>query len=163
MKGRFRQRRCRRDRLVKEYEHDPYKSKAKLPEPTCCPQCGAAYHRGRWDWKTGAVDAHETLCPACRRIRDRCPAGYLTLSGAFLREHRQEILGLAHNVETREKAQHPLKRIMGANDRNGDILITTTDMQLARSIGDALHHAYEGELKYQYSEEQNILRVTWKR
>jgi hypothetical protein len=40
-------------------------------------------------------------------------------------------------------------------------LVTTTDIHLARGIGDALHHAYRGDLEYHYNPEQNLLRVTW--
>jgi hypothetical protein len=40
----------RRDQLVQEAEHDAYKSKGKLPEPTVCPDCGAVYHAGHWQW-----------------------------------------------------------------------------------------------------------------
>ena len=36
-------------------------------------------------------------------------------------------------------------------------------MHLERSIGDALYHAYEGELDYEYTDEANILRVSWER
>jgi hypothetical protein len=40
----------RRDRLIREPEHDPYKSRRKLPEPTACPECGAVFREGRWQW-----------------------------------------------------------------------------------------------------------------
>ncbi len=153
----------RRDRLLREHEHDTYKIRAKLPEPTACPECGALYRNGRWTWGKAPSDAHETLCPACHRIRDDYPAGFVTLSGAFPREHREEIVNLARNLEEREKAEHALKRIMAIRDETEDILITTTNPGLARTIGDALQHAYEGELDYQYTEEGNILRVRWKR
>ena len=65
--------------------------------------------------------------------------------------------------EAREKAEHALKRIMAVQHENGKILITTTDMHLARTIGDALCHAYEGEVDYEYTDEANILRVSWER
>ena len=38
----------RRDRLIHEHVHDPYKTRLQLPEPTVCPQCGAVFHEGRW-------------------------------------------------------------------------------------------------------------------
>ena len=41
--------------------------------------------------------------------------------------------------------------------------ITTTDIHLARGIGEALHHAYQGELEFHYNPEQNLLRVNWRR
>lgn len=152
-----------RDRLIQEHDHDTYKSKRKLPEPTVCPECGAVFHRGRWTWASRPPDAQKTLCPACHRVHDRYPAGYVTLSGEFLRDHSQELLGLVRHVEAREKAEHPLKRIMDIAQENGSTVITTTDIHLARSIGDALFHAYEGKLDYRYAEESNILHVTWER
>jgi NMD protein affecting ribosome stability and mRNA decay len=152
-----------RDRLIQEHDHNTYKSKRKLPEPTVCPQCGAVFHEGRWTWAPRPEGAHETLCPACERARDRYPAGYVNVGGEFFREHREELLSLVRNIESREKAEHPLKRILGTENRDGAVLITTTDIHLARTIGDALHHAYEGKLDYQYAEESKILHVSWER
>lgn len=153
----------RRDRLIREHEHDTYKMRSKPPEPTVCPACGAVYHAGRWQWAARPDGAHEMLCPACQRVRDRCPGGYLTLSGEFLHKHRDEILHIARNAEAREKALHPLRRIMSVEDSDGDLLITTTTMDLARTLGDTVHHAYKGELDYHYTDEANILRVHWRR
>jgi len=153
----------RRDRLIREREHDPYKLRSKLPDTTACPECGAMYREGRWVWGAPGVDAHFALCPACQRIQDDYPAGFLMLAGAFAREHREELLGLARNVEQRERGEHPLKRIMAINDERDGTLIATTDAGLARNIGDAVHHAYEGDLEYGYTEEGSLLRVSWRR
>ena len=43
------------------------------------------------------------------------------------------------------------------------LLVTTTDPHLARRIGEALHHAYKGELDYHYNKEEKLLRVVWRR
>lgn len=153
----------RRDRYIKEFEHDTYKARSKLPEPAVCRECGAVYHKGRWQWFKKPKGAHETLCPACHRTHDRYPGGYLTLSGPFQKKHRDEILHLAKHTEAREKKEHPLLRIMSLDEQGDDILITTTTMGMARAIGDAVHDAYKGELCYQYTEEANILHVAWKR
>ncbi|OGU24459.1 MAG: ATPase [Hydrogenophilales bacterium RIFOXYD1_FULL_62_11] len=153
----------RRDRLIQESRHDPYKAKHKLPEPTVCPQCGAVFHDGHWQWLVKPAQANEAMCPACHRIHDDFPAGYLTVAGTFFKDHREELLHLARNEETRAKTEHPLKRIMKIEDQDGDTLITTTDIHLARGIGDALHHAYQGELEYHYNEQENLLRVMWTR
>lgn len=148
-----------RDELV----HDSYKSSRKLHEPTRCPQCGAVYHGGRWQWLTAPAGAHEETCPACHRIHDKFPAGHVTLEGTFLAGHRDEILHLARNREAHEKAEHPLQRIMGIEDIEGGVLITTTDTHLARNIGQAVHAAYKGELEYRYNKAENLLRVHWRR
>jgi NMD protein affecting ribosome stability and mRNA decay len=152
------------DRRIQEHESDAYGLRAKLPDPSACPSCGAMYREGRWVWGHPPVDAHASKCPACRRIEDGCPAGSVTLSGAFQAEHRDEVLGLVNNVEEREKQDHPLKRIASiADTEDGGLEVTTTDARLARGIGDALHHAYDGELDYDYTEVENLFRVRWTR
>jgi NMD protein affecting ribosome stability and mRNA decay len=153
----------RHDRLLREWVHDTYRSKSKLPEPTRCPDCGAIYQQGRWHWGEAKGEAHEERCPACHRQQDHCPAGFLSLSGEFLAAHQEEILNLVRNVEAREKAEHPLKRIMAMEPQGDGLLVTFTDPHLARGAGEALHHAYQGDLEYAYQEEEHILRVRWHR
>lgn len=153
----------RRDRLLQEDRHDPYQAKHKLPEPTVCPECSAVFHNGRWQWLARPAQAHESTCPACQRSREKMPAGYVSVSGDFFNNHRDELLHLIRNEEARAKAEHPLKRILDIADENGGALITTTDIHLARGIGDALHHAYQGELEYHYNEQEHLLRVAWQR
>lgn len=47
-------------------------------------------------------DAHQTYCPACHRISDRFPAGYVTLSGEFFATHEQEVLQQVRHHEVKE-------------------------------------------------------------
>ena len=72
-------------------------------------------------------------------------------------------MGLAHNYEEHEKHEHALKRIMGIEEQGGETVITFTDAHLARGIGEAIHNAYEGEIDYQYTEGDTMLRVYWER
>lgn len=152
----------RHDGIFQEHVHDAYKLKKKLPEPTVCPECGAVFHAGRWQWmKAPPAGAHQETCSACHRIHDHYPAGYVALQGAFFLAHRAEIMNLVHNEEKRERSEHPLKRIMAVEEKDGMTLVNTTDIHLARGIGEALHHAYQGELNYHYNPEENLLRVNW--
>ena len=48
---------ARKDRLVKEREHDVYRSRAKLPGSTLCSECGAVFSNGRWVWSEPPQDA----------------------------------------------------------------------------------------------------------
>jgi hypothetical protein len=154
----------RHDRLIRERIHDPYLIGRKPAEPTVCRDCGALYHRGRWQWGSPPAAAEEALCPACLRVRDRCPAGFLTLSGEFFAAHRDEILRLVHHVEAREKASHALKRLMAVADQGeGRTLATFTDPDLARAVGEAIAHAYQGELDFVYPAGEFLLRVNWSR
>ncbi|MDD5471726.1 MAG: BCAM0308 family protein [Sideroxydans sp.] len=153
----------RRDQLMQEAVHDSYQSKGKPAEPTRCTGCGAVFHGGRWQWMDAPAGAHETLCPACQRVRDQFPAGFLSLSGDFLAANEAEIRQLISHHEDREKAEHPLQRIMDIEDTADGLMVTTTDMHLARGIGEALHHAYQGELEFHYNPDQALLRVSWSR
>lgn len=144
--------------------HDPYFVRAKLAEPAGCSDCGAVFHGGRWQWMDMPADAHLTRCPACSRIHDDMPAGWVTMEGEFARSHAAELLELARNLEKREKQAHPLQRIMAVSDEEGGkVVVTTTGLNLARGIGEALQHAYKGELGIHYSPDEYRLRVDWKR
>ncbi len=153
----------RRDRLLQEAVHDAYQIKGKLHEPTVCPDCGAVFKAGHWQWVEKPAGAHQARCPACNRQHDNFPAGYVTLSGDFLSTHEDEILNAVRNHEKREMAEHPLQRVMNIERVAGGYQVTTTDIHLARGIGEALHHAYQGDLEFHYNPEQCLLRVNWQR
>lgn len=153
----------RKDRLVREKRHDVYRSEKKLPEPSRCPECGAMFSDGRWSWANGPDPVNITTCPACQRIADNLPAGILTLSGSFLDEHRDELIGLIRNVEALEKGERPLERIMRIQEDRGRIEVTTTGVHVARRIGDALGRSYQGELSFTYGDGEKSIQVSWRR
>src|SRR5262249_43671154 len=145
------------------HKDDPYVWTRKPAEPTVCPTCKAVFVQGRWRWQRPPPEAAHSSCPACLRIEDEFPAGYVTIKGEFLREHRDEIIALITSKEGRERAAHPLQRIMAIEDVREGLQVTTTDPHLARGIGEALHDAYKGDLKLRYSRDENLLRAVWKR
>jgi hypothetical protein len=148
-----------------EHVHDSYKTRLKLHDPTVCPDCGALFHKGRWSWASvpPPADAGRESCQACHRIRDDYPAGWVTLTGAFVARHKDEIIGLIRNNEKLEKSEHPLNRIMAIRDEDGGLVVTTTDIHLPRRIGEALKHAYHGTLDFHFEPEEYRLRVRWTR
>ena len=154
---------ARKDRTYQEHQHDTYKARGKLKEPTACPQCGAVFHKGRWTWETRPPGAHDSLCPACHRIRDKYPQGILTIAGPFLLDHKEEILGVVRNTEAKEKAEHPLSRIMSIEQQGEALVVATTDTHLPRGIGETLHHAYEGDFSFHYDEGEQFIREKWAR
>ena len=149
--------------MLDEVVHDPYSKKEKLSEPTVCADCGAVYHKGRWQWGAKPDDASQAQCPACRRTEEKMPAGYVSIQGPFAREHQDELLNLVQNFANREKSEHPLKRIMSIENSADGLLVTTTDIHLARGIGEALHNAFKGELDFHYNEDEYLLRLRWVR
>jgi hypothetical protein len=154
----------------REPQGDTYRKKSKkvatkLPDVTVCPDCKAVFRSGRWRWAKVArpTGTRRELCPACQRIRDHYPAGEVTLSGQFAGAHRDELLGLVRNLESKEKAAHPLNRLMEIREEGGALVVTTTDVHLAHAIGVALFHAYRGTLHAPWAEEGDLLRVRWER
>ena len=153
----------RKDRIVQEFVHDTYKARGKLMEPSWCPECGSVYQKGRWSWGEKPQKVHREICPACHRIGEKYPAGFVKLRGPFFNRHREEALNLVYNEESEAIKEHPLCRIMGVEKEEDGVLITTTDIHLPRRIGEALRHAYQGALQIRYGEGSHFIRVTWER
>ena len=155
----------RRDRLIKERVHDPYMMRAKLPDPTICPECQVVFTEGRWQWLPSVpTEGHQELCPACRRISDKVPAGILNLSGGFFHNHRDEIMSLLHNNVEAQMAQHAIKRVMGVEEPDDEsVVVTFTDSHLPQTVGEAIRRAYQGDLDIQYTDEAGIVRASWTR
>lgn len=154
----------RRDTMIQEEIHDPYKAAGKLSEPTVCPTCQAVYAKGRWQWMdTVPAGAKEVVCPACHRAADDYPAGVVTLRGSYLAKHKDEILHLVSNTEDAEKRQHPLQRVMSIDDDGDAVVIKTTGLHLGRRIGHALEHAHKGVLDTHYDKEGYFIRLDWRR
>jgi hypothetical protein len=51
---------------------------------------------------------------------------------------------------------------MGIERRPGGLVISTTDTHLPRRIGEALKHAYHGELQLHYDRNEDFVRVNWR-
>lgn len=97
------------------------------------------------------------------RAHDGIPAGFLRLEGPFYTTHAEEILRCVHNEAEKVKTNHALQRIMAIERSPEHALITTTDPHLARGLGETLRHAYKGDLELQYVQQENVVRVKWRR
>jgi uncharacterized protein (UPF0248 family) len=108
----------------------------------------------------GSVGAIRSAGPSSRQV----PAHHRGGAGRRLPAiHKDEILHLARHQEDLEKAEHPLHRIMDIEAQDDAVVVRTTDIHLPRRIGEALHHAYHGELHFHYGEEAYFIQVTWRR
>jgi hypothetical protein len=142
---------------------DPYHDKGKYREPTVCGDCRAVFHGGRWTWAEPLPGAVEARCPACRRIREKMPAGTLVLEGPFVEAHRSDLVHLIRNEAERERSEHPLHRIMEISEGPARISVATTDIHLPQRIGEALERAYDGEFAVRYGQDEYTVRATWRR
>jgi hypothetical protein len=140
-------------------------------EPRLCSQCGAAYLRRRWvpagDPRAVALratGATATVCRGCREVAGQMPSGYLTIEGRFLSVHRFEIEQLLEHEARHAAEDNPLARIIRWDRSNPARLeLTTTTEHLADRLGHALHSAYRGMVRYDYSHENKVVRVSWHR
>lgn len=153
----------REDKMYSQGRKDPYQDRKKIADPARCPQCGLYFLKGRWTRKSTYKDTDEELCPACRRINDRVPAGVIWLSGEFLNEHRYEIQSLIENEAQKEEERHPLERLMATRFTKAGLRVETTGLHLARRIGTALKKAYQGQMEIEYLKGQYKVRINWQR
>ncbi|MCG4455910.1 ATPase [Pseudomonas sp. MMS21-TM103] len=155
-----------KNKLFNPQRHDPTLS-PRSAGTALCPRCDALYQAGSWAWQTAQThlsgDVAEVICPACRRIEDKVPAGTLTLSGEFLKAHHDEILNLIHNTETLEKAEHAMERLLEVTTQDDVVQVTTTGIHLANRIGHALDSAYKGQTQYHYDDDQTHVSIHWQR
>ena len=150
-------------RVFDDQRKDPYQAAGKYPEPTRCPRCGAVYHGGRWRWGDAPEAARSDVCPACRRVHDKLPAGWLILEGPLVSAQPTELLAIIHHEAEHERIEHPLNRIMEIDQHDGRITISTTDIHLPQRIGEALKRAHHGDLAIHYGKDEYSVRVRWNR
>lgn len=144
---------------------NPYEATEKYPDNTLCPECGVVFVKGKWTWAKPQAEGevHSMLCPACRQIQDDYAGGVLTLSGAFVAAHRDDILNRCRNVEAAEKKEHPLQRIMAIVEKGEEIEIRATSEHLVARMGKALKSDFNGELELSFGLEENFARAHWRR
>ena len=156
-----------------DYEAGRHRTRRASTEPMVCEMCENVYADRRWSKPDTEHPqrkhkhfrpAQTTVCPACRAVRDRTPSGYVHLDGLFLKSHREEIETLLRNEAERAERDNPLARIIGwGKDRRGRVTVTTTTEHLAQRLGHALEKAFSGEVRYDFSHENKLAHVYWRR
>lgn len=155
----------------KTAESDSYLPSGASHKISVCEGCHSVYKNKRWyadpdmyDTMKKNPDTVETVCPACLKIRDNYPGGIVTLKGSYVLTHKQELLNLIRNEEGRASAFNPLERVMSIRENGfGKLIISTTNEKLAQRIGRAIKKAFHGEVSYNWSHENKLVRVDWER
>jgi NMD protein affecting ribosome stability and mRNA decay len=168
-------------RIVKRYTNQTFTKRVdheggarREPRATAgsvvCSKCGSVFQNRRWtasekiNADTRLHDAKLGICPACQQIASGVAGGFVHIDGSFLKGHETEILNLLRNEEQRAIEDNPLSRIIKWDkDDEGELQIKTTTEHLAQRLGHALEKAFDGKVKYDFSHENKVARVSWQR
>jgi hypothetical protein len=161
--------------ITKRVDHEAgrHRTTRASAEPAICEICGDVYADRRWSKPDPESSSKKhphfrpakiVICPACKRERDGIPSGYLHLEGEFLSEHRDEIERLIDNEAARASEDNPLARIMRwERDDAGRLMVLTTTEHLALRLGRALKKAFDGKVRNDFSHENKLAHIWWKR
>lgn len=138
---------------------DPYMDPHKREGAHVCSTCRAVNERGKWRWTDAPKGAKPTVCPACRRIEDRCPAHLLRLDGVP-QDQRPEIVAMIHHTADEEARLHPIERLMWLQDGKERIEVALTGVHIARRLRAAIARSWRGRFASKLGVEQTDLR--WK-
>jgi hypothetical protein len=144
---------------------DVYRSKDGVSGAVYC-RCGAVFSNKRWHLTERGTIPHgeqRVVCPACRRIADRNPAGIVSLKGSFFADHGAEIDNLIRNTAEAAALKNPLGRIMDISREKEGVTITTTDVKLAQKIGREVFKSHGGDLQFTWSHAVGPVRISWSR
>lgn len=140
-------------------------------EAALCEDCHALYQDKRWFFDEKLYDklastgkVRQVVCPTCRKIKDHYVEGYLTLSGEFLAQHKDEIVTLLQNEAAKVgKRSFDDRIIQVAPEGDDKLVVETTTEKLAQHLGRAVYKAYKGDLNFQWGEPNKFVRVYWHR
>ena len=149
-----------------DIDRDTFLPRRSPKEIIQCSGCGAFYHRRHWTLVPPAgfnppVHVHPIYCPACRKIKERCPSGEVDLLGVGAGD-RGEVLRILRNEERRAREKNPLERIMRLEGTREGWKVETTTEKLAQRLGRALCKARGGKVAYRWSHNNKFLRVLWR-
>ncbi len=150
---------------------DSYLPRGASRSISVCEGCHAVYMNKRWYadgdvYKTAVKNSEAVMmvCPACLKIRDNFPGGIVTLRGDYVLAHKQDVINLIKNEEERARGFNPLERVMSIKENgHGSIVVSTTNEKLAQRLGRAIKKAFHGEVAYNWSHDNKLVRVDWVR
>lgn len=144
-----------------------------------CERCHAVYYDEHWhSWQSAKslADflrkesmAKETLCTECAYIKKGHDGvegyeGDVLLHGLSDPREKIEILNLIRNIGSRASSRDPEDQIIKIEDKGETVRVTTTENQLAVSIGKQVARAHKGgKLEIKFSSTDELARVVWTR
>lgn len=134
-----------------------------------CTGCHAIEVAGRWRWSAACDEApglscvisRAVLCPACRRCREHEAAGTVLLEMTPSSQSEACLREIVHAESRRMVEDDPMQRVIDIQRQENGLLVTTTTIELARAIGEAVQRTMRGHLEMHYQKPARELRVRW--
>ncbi len=139
-----------------------------------CKRCHAVYFDEHWHTSSKLYEAYkgkpgvrEELCPEDTWIKAGFHGivnyeGEVLLKNLTDLEFKADVIRQARNIGARALKRDPEDQIIKIEDRGETVRLTTTENQLAVSIGKQISQAYKGgKLEIKWSREDAPARVIW--
>jgi hypothetical protein len=134
-----------------------------------CGRCHAIYHPKHWHLDEAEYQrlredpkVSEIVCPSCIAIEQKDFKGQVTIKGAVLAKHREQILNTIYNEEAHLRATNPHSRIGLMEEQDGELLVWTVNEFLADRIGKELKKAFSGShADITHLPRESFTRVVW--
>jgi hypothetical protein len=143
-----------------------------------CPRCSAVYFDKHWHTLPNFMNNYKKMIAKPPLARELCAEdkwikegkqGKTHWEGELILENlisadKGEILNLVRNVGQRATKRDPEDQIIKIEDMGSKVRITTTENQLAVSIGKQVSWAFKGgHLEIKWSDQDAPARVRWTR
>ncbi len=117
-----------------------------------CPKCYAVFDGKKWN---GAAPIRRqelkrldrTICPACRRVRDKIVFGTVYLDGEVVASRSGEILKMIRREEENKQARDHSSRILDIRHDGRKMTIRTANSPLAIHIAKQCKKAFKGRIE----------------
>jgi len=131
-----------------------------------CSGCGIVYYHKFWhhaleDWKhlSGRKRIKFVLCPACLMIKDKKFEGELAVSGIGSRKLKEEIRNVLTNSGELAFRRDPLDRIIEIKEGKNQLVVRTTENQMAARLGKKIKLTFGGKMTVSHSREEDVMRI----
>jgi len=91
--------------------------------------------------------ADTTVCPGCKRVRDKIARGTVYLEGEALASRPDEVMRLIRREEEIEKSYNNCSRILGITSDGQKMVIRTANSLLAIHIAKQLKKTFKGRMQ----------------
>ena len=135
--------------------------RAAMRGPAVCQVCGAVWRTKRWyAGENAPPDAKTVTCPACRLVAEGGYSGHVILQEPATPEERKELRHLIAHVANDTRQDNPQARIVGMQEHDDTLVVTTTTEFLAERLGKAIQHAFKGTLVLRHPPD-GVVEVRW--